>query len=103
MRTIAAEERGRAQTAAGLSAEDVRKAEELASWDFIKDDNNIQDLRDHLARFPGGTTEGYTLAKLDGLVWSEQAFEPVTELLRAIVTSFREERTPGRRARPWPR
>ena len=87
-RAIAAEERGRAQTAAGLSAENVRKAGELANWDFIKDGNNIQDLRDHLARFPGGTTEGYALAKLDGLVWTELAFEPVTELLRDYLDEF---------------
>jgi hypothetical protein len=62
-RAQAAEERGRAQAVAGLSAEEIRKAEELASWDFVKDRNDIQDLRDHLARFPGGTTERYALAK----------------------------------------
>jgi TIR domain len=69
-RAKAAEERGRTQAMAGLSAEDVRKAEELASWDFVKDRNDVQELRDHLARFPSGTTERYALARLDGLVWS---------------------------------
>src|SRR5262245_56949992 len=75
-RANAAEERGRAQVAAGLSAEEIRKAEELASWDFIKDRNEVQDLRDHLARFPGGTTERYALAKLDGLVWAATEANP---------------------------
>jgi hypothetical protein len=56
-RARAAEERARAQAAAGLSAEEIRKGEELASWDFVKERNDIQDLRDHLARFPRGTTE----------------------------------------------
>jgi hypothetical protein len=67
-RAKAAEERGRAQAAAGLSAEEIRKAEELASWEFVKDRSDVQDLRDHLARFPGGTTERYALTKLDGLI-----------------------------------
>jgi hypothetical protein len=56
-RAKASEERGRVQAAAGLSADEIRKAEELASWDFVKTRNNVVDLRDHLARFPGGTTE----------------------------------------------
>ena len=71
-RARAAEERGRAQAAAGLSAEEIRKAEELASWEFVKDRNDIQDLRDHLARCPSGTTERYAIAKLDGVGWSRR-------------------------------
>jgi hypothetical protein len=69
-RARVAEERARAQAAAGLSAQEIRRTEELASWDFLKERNDIQDLRDHMARFPGGTTERYVIAKLDGLVMS---------------------------------
>jgi formylglycine-generating enzyme required for sulfatase activity len=87
-RAQAAEERGRAQQAAGLSAEEIRKAEELASWDFVKDRNDVQDLRDHLARFPGGTTERYALAKLDGLVWAGLGSMPTIEQLRAYLDEF---------------
>src|SRR5262249_16741368 len=32
--------------------------------------NDVQALRDHLARFPGGTTEQDVRAKLDQLVWT---------------------------------
>ena len=39
---------------AGLTPEEIRKAEELANWDFIKDRQNPEDFRDHLARFAGG-------------------------------------------------
>ena len=87
-RVKAAEERGRAQAAAGLSAEDIRKAEELASWDFVKDRNDIQDLRDHLARFPGGPTERWARTKLDGLVWAGLGSTPAIEHLRAYLDEF---------------
>jgi hypothetical protein len=73
---------------AGLSAEDVRKAEELASWDFIKGRNDVQELRDHLARFPGGTTERYALTLLDKLVWSGLGPMPKIEQLRAYLDEF---------------
>jgi hypothetical protein len=64
-RAQAVEERSRAQAAAGLSAEEIRTAQESANWEFVKDRNDVRDLRDHLARFPRGTTERYALAKLD--------------------------------------
>jgi hypothetical protein len=70
------------QALADLSAEEVRKAEELGNWDFVKDRNDIQNLRDHLARFPGGTTERCARDKLDGLAWAE------LEKLRAYLDEF---------------
>jgi hypothetical protein len=87
-RATAAEERGRAQAAAGLSADEIRKAEELASWEFVKDRNDIQDLRDHLARFPGGTTERYATAKLDGFVWVGLGSMASIDELRAYLDEF---------------
>jgi formylglycine-generating enzyme required for sulfatase activity len=87
-RVNAAEARGRVQAAAGLSAEEIRKAEELASWDFVKDRNDIQDLRDHLARFPAGTTDRYALAKLDGLVWAGLGSTPAIDQLRTYLSEF---------------
>jgi hypothetical protein len=88
LRAQAAEARGRAQAAAGLSADEIRKAEELANWDFVKDRDDIQDLRDHLARFPGGTTERYAISKLDGLVWAGLGPTPAIERLRAYLGEF---------------
>ena len=87
-RIAAAEERARAQAMAGLSAEEIRKAEELANWDFVKDRNDIQDLRDHLARFPAGTTERYALARLDGLVWAALGPSPGVDRLRDYLDEF---------------
>jgi sugar lactone lactonase YvrE len=54
----------------GLTPEEIRKAEELANWDFIKDRQNAEDFRDHLARFSGGTTFRYARAKLEEISWS---------------------------------
>jgi hypothetical protein len=87
-RAQVAEERRRAQAAEGLSEEAIRKAEELANWEFVKDRNNVQDLRDHLERFPGGTTERYALAKLDQLVWVSLGSTPDVTQLRAYLDEF---------------
>jgi hypothetical protein len=87
-RAQAAEERRHDQAAAGFSAEEIRKAEELASWDFVKDRNNVQDIRDHLARFPGGTTERYALAKLDSQTWTALGAAPTIAQLRAYLDEF---------------
>ena len=56
---------------AGLSAEQIAKAEELANWDFIKDSKNPQEFRDHLARFPRGITYRMARAKLQCVVSDE--------------------------------
>jgi hypothetical protein len=87
-RARAAEERGRLQAAAGLSAEEIRKAEELASWEFVKYRSDVQDLRDHLARFPEGTTVRYAIAKLDDLVWVGLGSAPTIDQLRAYLEEF---------------
>jgi hypothetical protein len=55
-------EHARLTAIAGLSANQIAKAEELANWDFIKSSANVQDFRDHLARFPGGVTERFAQA-----------------------------------------
>jgi formylglycine-generating enzyme required for sulfatase activity len=87
-RARVAEERGRAQAAAGLSAEEIRKAEELASWEFVKDRGRIEDLRDHLARFPEGITERYAVSKLKDLVWAGLGPAATIEQLRAFLDEF---------------
>src|SRR5262249_29718274 len=69
-------------------AEEIRKAEELASWDFAKERDDVQDVRDHLARFPGGTTERYALSKLDRLVWVGLGSDPAIDQLRAYLDEF---------------
>jgi formylglycine-generating enzyme required for sulfatase activity len=63
-------EQARLAAIAGLSPGQIAKAEELANWHFIKDSSQLQDFRDHLARFPGGVCERIARAKLSGLVWA---------------------------------
>src|SRR5262249_44880500 len=55
---------------AGLSADQIGKAEELANWDFIKASESAQEYRYHLARFPGGVTERFARARLEDLAWA---------------------------------
>lgn len=87
-RANAAEELVRAESALGLSAEEISKAEELANWNFVKVGSDTQELRDHLARFPGGTTERYALAKLDELVWVGLGSAPSIGQLEAYLNEF---------------
>jgi hypothetical protein len=82
------EEKGRAQTAAGLPPEEVRKAEESANWSFVQERGDIQDVRDHLARFPGGVTEEQALDELDDRVWLSLHPHPTIEGLRAYLGEF---------------
>lgn len=94
------EARAREQRAAGMSAEDVRKAEELANWDFIKVRSGIDDLRDHLARFEGGITERYARARLAGLIWAGLSAAAPIEQLWAFVDAFPQSEHDAE-ARSW--
>ncbi|MGO9473272.1 MAG: toll/interleukin-1 receptor domain-containing protein [Rhodomicrobium sp.] len=73
---------------AGLTPEEIRKAEELANWDFIKDSKNAEDFRDHLARFAGGGTDRYARTKLEALVWADPATQAGIEALRTFLDEF---------------
>ncbi len=71
-----------------LTPEQIRKAEELANWDFIKESTRIEDFRDHLARFPGGVCEKMALAKLEPLVWESLGPTPGEPALTAYLAEF---------------
>ena len=87
-RAKAAEARGRAQAMPGLSA---AEAEELANWAFINEREDIQDLRDHLARFPRGRTKEQARARLAALVWAGLGRKPGLQALRAYLDEFPNE------------
>jgi hypothetical protein len=61
----AEKERARLQAIAGLSPDQIAKAEELVNWQFIKDGKSSDEFRDHLARFPQGVTKGLARAGLE--------------------------------------
>ena len=81
-------ERARLQSVAGLSPEQIAKAEELANWEFIKESQSPQDFRDHLARFPKGTTERMARAKLEVIAWRELDEVPGIEALEGFLAEF---------------
>jgi formylglycine-generating enzyme required for sulfatase activity len=87
-RLAAAEEAARLKAVAGLSPEEIRKAEELANWDFIKERGSLQALRDHMARFPGGVTAVYALTRLEELTWAGLGAAPDIVALRAYLDEF---------------
>jgi TIR domain-containing protein len=82
------EARAREQAAAGLSSEEIRKAEELANWEFVKGAANVAELRNHLARFPGGVTERYARAAVEDLTWASLGASPDPQALEAFLEEF---------------
>jgi hypothetical protein len=83
-----AKEQARLAATAGLSADQIAKAEELANWDFIKGSQSSQEFRDHLARFPGGVTERFARARLEELVWAELGTALGLEQLGGFFAEF---------------
>ena len=84
----AEKERARLDAIAGLSPEQIAKAEELANWDFIKGSDSIQDFRDHLARFPQGVTERMARARLEALVWGGLPRRVDQDTLKSFLAEF---------------
>lgn len=80
-------ERMRAAQLAGMDAAQVRKAEELANWEFIKSKTDAAELRDHIARFAGGPTERFAEERLAGLTWAALDRTHKTAL-RAFIDEF---------------
>src|SRR5262249_46987844 len=81
-------EHARLTAIAGLSADQIGKAEELANWDFIKASDSAQEFRDHLARFPGGVTERFARGRLENLVWAGLGATPGLDQLGDFLAEF---------------
>ena len=95
-RLAAIDASARESRASGLSAEDVRKAEELANWEFIKQRTDLDDLRDHLARFPGGVTARYADARLAELIFQSLSAASQAGALRDFLAAFPNSGMPAR-------
>jgi dipeptidyl aminopeptidase/acylaminoacyl peptidase len=81
-------ERARLDAIAGLSPEQIAKAEELANWDFIKASEGSQEFRDHLARFPQGVTERMARKRLEALVWAGLSQPAGADALKGFLAEF---------------
>ena len=66
----AARAAAREEQLATLGPEELRRAEELANWEFIKGKDDPDWVRDHLARFPGGVSEPWARERLEALAWA---------------------------------
>ena len=71
-----------------------RMTEEMANWEFVKSrtdrkDLGLEDLRDHLARFPAGTTAHDARALLAEVTWDGLRPTSSVEALREFVEEFR--------------
>ena len=82
------EEEQRRAVLAGLSPEQIAKAEEVANWELIKESQSAQDFRGHLARFPGGVFERVVRTKLEALIWAGLGPDPSGDALRAFLEEF---------------
>jgi hypothetical protein len=84
----AEKEKARLDAIAGLSPEQIAKAEELANWDFIKAGESIENFRDHLARFPQGVSEPWARTSLEALVWAKLPRPVDTHALKGFLAEF---------------
>jgi hypothetical protein len=87
-RAEALEREARAQAVAGLSADQIRKAEELASWDFIKGKTDPAEFRGHVASYPGGVTARFAMERLEELVWAEMGETGDKSKLQSYLAEF---------------
>ncbi len=74
--------------AAALPASQIGRAEELARWDFVKGRGRLNELRDHLKRFPNGITADMARALLEPLEWAALANSSDEMLLQAFLVAY---------------
>jgi hypothetical protein len=87
-------EEAKVKAIAGLSPQDIAKAEELANWEFIKARNDAQELRNHVARYPDGVTQRIARAALEDLVWADLGKHPDYKALTDFLAEFQPHERP---------
>ncbi|MEQ1719084.1 MAG: TIR domain-containing protein [Hyphomicrobium sp.] len=75
-------------TSKKLSSDELKKAEELASWDFIKERQKPDELRNHIKRFPNSATAQFAAVQLEALVWDACKISGAETDLQAFVDEF---------------
>jgi hypothetical protein len=75
-------------TAPGLTWKEIRKAEELADWEFTEESIQPEKFRDHLTRFAGRTTDRYVRRKLQALPWADPATRTCIEAAHKFEKEF---------------
>ncbi len=70
-----------------VSRVDVESAE-LENWEAIRESGSSDDLRDHIARYPGGRTEDWARARLAQVVWEELGGAAERDDLSNYVAEF---------------
>lgn len=83
-----AAERAREKRLEGWSPEAIQKADELANWEFIKGRGDQGELRDHIARYSGGTTERFARAELEELAKGMLGERPEVAAIDAFLDEF---------------
>jgi hypothetical protein len=72
-----------------LMAGIVRKAQELARWEFIKDSKSAADFRTFLNRFPDGDLADLATMRLESLAWDEASRDGLSlPALDAFLAEF---------------
>lgn len=71
-----------------LSPDQIRKNDEIANWNRIKDTDDRKLLRDHWATYPGGIYEQAARTKCEALAWEELPEKPSVKPLQKFLTEF---------------
>ncbi|MEO0602254.1 MAG: toll/interleukin-1 receptor domain-containing protein [Myxococcota bacterium] len=67
------------------AAEQLQREAELEEWEGLREDGTAADLRDHIARYPGGRTEPWARDLLARRAWEELDHDADTSDLEAYI------------------
>jgi len=76
-----------AQQNSALTSSEVAAMRAIQNWDYIKSRSDIDEHRDHIARFPEDDTARFAWTALDHLVWN-QTDQNSVESLDAYLAEF---------------
>ena len=71
-----------------LSPDEVKKAEELAYWNVIKDSEDKRDFQSFIKRFKGGVCERLAYVKMEELAWNKLGENPKHRALNKFLEEF---------------
>lgn len=82
-------EKLRSEATAGLNSDQIEAAEAIANWEFIKNNSDPEDFRNHIARYASHQASmTWALGRLDESVWNATIDENTSDMFAAYIEEF---------------
>ena len=86
-------EQARQEAIAGLNSDQIAAAEAVANWEFIKESEDPEDFRNHIARYDmHEASMKWANMRLEELIWQDCKRQPKKETLIAYLEEFPQGR-----------